>query len=98
MRVRVFFRHITRSRRLRAFRAVTARSRIVGLFLLAGLAVSAPAATPAQAISMDKSSTIREQCEIEIGPDVIQIVSYAGSLAGSLLFGLSGDRAHCPDH
>jgi hypothetical protein len=76
MRVRMFFGHTTRGRRLRAFRAVTTRSRIVGLFLLAGLAVSAPAATPAQAISMDKSSTIREQCEIEIGPDVIQIVSY----------------------
>ncbi len=31
---------------------------------------------PARAISMDKSSTIRDQCEISIGPDLIGIVSY----------------------
>lgn len=30
----------------------------------------------ASAISMDKSSTIRDQCEISIGPDLIGIVSY----------------------
>jgi hypothetical protein len=30
----------------------------------------------AHAISMDKSSTIRDQCEISIGPDLIGVVSY----------------------
>lgn len=30
----------------------------------------------ARAISMDKSSTIRDQCEISIGPDLIGVVSY----------------------
>lgn len=33
-------------------------------------------ATRAGAISMDKSSTIREQCEISIGPDLIGVVAY----------------------
>lgn len=40
-------------------------------FLVALLAPSA-----ARAISMDKSSTIRDQCEISIGPDLIGIVAY----------------------
>lgn len=30
----------------------------------------------ARAVSMDKSSTIRDQCEISIGPDLIQVVAY----------------------
>jgi hypothetical protein len=30
----------------------------------------------AQAISMDKASTIRDQCEISIGPDLIGVVAY----------------------
>lgn len=34
------------------------------------------ASAPARAISMDKSSTIRDQCEISIGPDLIGVVSY----------------------
>ena len=34
------------------------------------------AATPARAISMDKASTIRDQCEISIGPDLIGVVAY----------------------
>lgn len=38
------------------------------------LALFAPA--PASAISMDKSSTIRDQCEISIGPDLIGVVAY----------------------
>jgi len=70
MRAIVSFNHIFRGRRS------PARRRVAGLILRAGLALGASAATPALAISMDKSSTIREQCEIEIGPDVIQIVSY----------------------
>ena len=32
--------------------------------------------SPADAISMDKSSTIRDQCELSIGPDLIQVVAY----------------------
>ena len=43
--------------------------------LAAGL-LPALAAAPAQAISMDKSSTIRDQCEISIGPDLIGVVAY----------------------
>ncbi|KAF2990920.1 hypothetical protein OGR47_12565 [Methylocystis sp. MJC1] len=38
------------------------------------VALFAPAA--AHAISMDKASTIRDQCEISIGPDLIGVVSY----------------------
>lgn len=38
------------------------------------VAFLAPA--PAKAISMDKASTIRDQCEISIGPDLIGIVAY----------------------
>lgn len=34
------------------------------------------APSSAQAISMDKASTIREQCEISIGPDLIGVVAY----------------------
>ena len=30
----------------------------------------------ARAISMDKSSTIRDQCELSIGPDLISVVAY----------------------
>ncbi len=30
----------------------------------------------AHAISMDKSSTIRDQCELSIGPDLISVVAY----------------------
>lgn len=30
----------------------------------------------AQAVSMDKASTIRDQCEISIGPDLIGVVAY----------------------
>ncbi|WP_424362001.1 hypothetical protein [Methylocystis parvus] len=40
-------------------------------FLAAFLAPST-----ARAISMDKSSTIRDQCEISIGPDLIGVVAY----------------------
>jgi hypothetical protein len=31
---------------------------------------------PAGAISMDKSSTIRDQCEVSIGPDLVGVVAY----------------------
>lgn len=34
------------------------------------------APAPAAAISMDKASTIRDQCEISIGPDLIGVVAY----------------------
>ncbi|PPD45891.1 MAG: hypothetical protein CTY15_03305 [Methylocystis sp.] len=44
------------------------------LMACALLAFLAPA--PAGAISMDKSSTIRDQCEISIGPDLIGVVAY----------------------
>lgn len=42
----------------------------------AALIAASVAPVPAHAISMDKSSTIREQCEISIGPDLIGVVSY----------------------
>lgn len=45
-------------------------------FLFAALLLALLAPTRVQAISMDKSSTIREQCEISIGPDLIGIVAY----------------------
>lgn len=44
--------------------------------LCAALLVCVLAPAPARAISMDKSSTIREQCEISIGPDLIGVVAY----------------------
>ncbi|QGM99346.1 hypothetical protein [Methylocystis parvus] len=42
----------------------------------AALFVALLAPSAARAISMDKASTIRDQCEISIGPDLIGIVSY----------------------
>ncbi|MCC3247130.1 hypothetical protein LG047_17725 [Methylocystis sp. WRRC1] len=30
----------------------------------------------AEAISMDKSSTIRDQCEFSVGPDLVEVVAY----------------------
>jgi hypothetical protein len=47
-------------------------------FAAAALAALAALSTPlpAGAISMDKSSTIRDQCEISIGPDLIGVVAY----------------------
>lgn len=58
--------------------------RLQGLFMprpmlaaaAAGLLVLFAACSAAQAISMDKSSTIRDQCELSIGPDLISVVSY----------------------
>lgn len=40
------------------------------------LFVAALGSSRAEAISMDKGSTIRDQCEISIGPDLIGIVAY----------------------
>jgi hypothetical protein len=49
-------------------------ARLVSATILAVWFLLIPQA--ANAISMDKSSTIRDQCEISIGPDLIGIVSY----------------------
>ncbi|WP_363347719.1 hypothetical protein [Methylocystis echinoides] len=51
-------------------------ARAAPAFLVAAALVALLAPLPARAISMDKSSTIRDQCEISIGPDLIGIVSY----------------------
>jgi hypothetical protein len=47
---------------------------LAGLCTALFLAALAPSA--ARAISMDKASTIRDQCEISIGPDLIGVVAY----------------------
>jgi hypothetical protein len=52
--------------------SVTAFARVICAAFL--VALVAPA--PARAISMDKASTIRDQCEISIGPDLIGVVAY----------------------
>lgn len=57
-----------------SFFALLARGLQAGFAAVFAAALLAPA--PARAISMDKSSTIRDQCEISIGPDLIGIVSY----------------------
>jgi hypothetical protein len=44
--------------------------------LYAAVLVALLAPSTARAISMDKASTIRDQCEISIGPDLIGIVAY----------------------
>lgn len=45
--------------------------------ILGAICVFALYAPPgARAISMDKASTIRDQCEISIGPDLIGVVAY----------------------
>jgi hypothetical protein len=44
------------------------------LYIALAVALFAPAS--ANAISMDKASTIRDQCEISIGPDLIGVVAY----------------------
>lgn len=44
--------------------------------LCAALVAAFMASAPAHAISMDKASTIRDQCEISIGPDLIGVVAY----------------------
>ncbi len=54
--------------------ALLARGLQAGFAAAIIAAFLAPA--PARAISMDKSSTIRDQCEISIGPDLIGVVSY----------------------
>ena len=46
------------------------------LALVAGSFVLLVASSTAFAISMDKSSTIRDQCELSIGPDLISVVAY----------------------
>lgn len=49
--------------------------RLRAVALLAGFtALLGPA--PARAISMDKASTIRDQCEVSIGPDLVDVVAY----------------------
>jgi len=57
--------------------------RLQGLFMrrwmmaaATGLLVFFAACPAAQAISMDKGSTIRDQCELSIGPDLISVVAY----------------------
>jgi hypothetical protein len=49
-------------------------ARVLSAAVLAALISVIPSRV--SAISMDKSSTIRDQCEISIGPDLIGIVSY----------------------
>lgn len=53
-------------------------SSLISLARLVGVAfvVAFFAPVSASAISMDKASTIRDQCEISIGPDLIGVVSY----------------------
>ena len=46
------------------------------LALVAGSFVLLVVSSTAFAISMDKSSTIRDQCELSIGPDLISVVAY----------------------
>jgi hypothetical protein len=53
-----------------------APARLAVAAALALLFLPAFAPAPAQAISMDKASTIRDQCEISIGPDLIGVVAY----------------------
>ena len=57
--------------------------RLQGLFMrwrvmaaTTGLLVLLTGCPAALAISMDKSSTIRDQCELSIGPDLISVVAY----------------------
>lgn len=57
--------------------------RLQGLFMrwrvmaaTTGLLVLLTGCPAAMAISMDKSSTIRDQCELSIGPDLISVVAY----------------------
>ncbi len=50
------------------------RSRIIDF--MTGSFAALVLCTAAQAISMDKSSTIRDQCELSIGPDLISVVAY----------------------
>ncbi|MGJ0509682.1 MAG: hypothetical protein ACR652_21665 [Methylocystis sp.] len=54
--------------------SLTPLARLMSAAVLAASVFLIPHA--ANAISMDKSSTIRDQCEISIGPDLIGIVSY----------------------
>lgn len=56
--------------------SIASLARALPAVFAAVLAVALVAPVPARAISMDKSSTIRDQCEISIGPDLIGIVSY----------------------
>lgn len=51
-------------------------ARLLRAAALAACLAPALATAPAQAISMDKSSTIRDQCEVSIGPDLIGVVAY----------------------
>ncbi|WP_330084509.1 hypothetical protein [Methylocystis iwaonis] len=53
-------------------------SSLISLARLFGVAFVVAFFAPvcANAISMDKASTIRDQCEISIGPDLIGVVSY----------------------
>ena len=76
MCVNVFFSHFRPGSVAKTIGRVVVRARRALLILLAILPPAILAAPPAGAISMDKSSTIREQCEIEIGPDPIGVVSY----------------------
>lgn len=76
MRENMFFGHIRVERVATEIGHVIARVWWARFILLAFVPAALLASTPARAISMDKSSTIREQCEIEIGPDPIGIVSY----------------------
>jgi hypothetical protein len=50
--------------------------RSLARILCAAFFVAFLAPSAAHAISMDKSSTIRDQCEISIGPDLIGVVAY----------------------
>ncbi|MGE5388281.1 MAG: hypothetical protein ACM3NE_05260 [Hyphomicrobiales bacterium] len=49
-------------------------ARVLSAIVLAAAAFLIPC--KASAISMDKSSTIRDQCEISIGPDLLGVVAY----------------------
>jgi hypothetical protein len=50
--------------------------RSLALVCYAALFAALFAPAPARAISADKASTIRDQCEISIGPDLIGVVAY----------------------
>lgn len=76
MRETIFFGHIWRDPLVANIGRAAVRLMRLMLIFLAMLPVAMLASTPARAISMDKSSSIRERCEIEIGPDPIGIVSY----------------------
>lgn len=54
--------------------SLNSTARVISAIVLTAITCLLPC--KASAISMDKSSTIRDQCEISIGPDIIGIVAY----------------------